>query len=321
MLTKLTKTNSGKKLLLVAVLVMSVLVFSSGVSLAREPEVITDDLDNEVELQEAPDRIVSMAPSITEMLYALGLGDRVVGVTSFCDYPPEMLEAVEAGEVDTTGTIVEPNIEKIVELDPDLVVAANINPIEDVERLQELGLQVAGFAPQNLETTFSVMERAGKLTGFQHEADEVISSMQSRLEQIESLVAEQEEEPAVFYEIWNDPLQTAGAGTFIDDVITTAGGKNLGAEAGEGWPQFSLETLIMENPEVYISTPHSAEEDVSIESIKERENFDALTAVQDDRVHMVDQDKLSRPGPRIIDGLLEITEALYPQLADELADI
>lgn len=321
MLAKIMESNSRNNLLLIAMLVVTMVVFSSGISLARETEAITDDLGNEVELEEDPARIVSLAPSITEMLYELGLGDRVVGVTSFCDYPSQMLEEVEAGEVETIGSIVDPNIEKIVEVDPDLVVAANINPREDVERLQELGLKVAGFAPIDLDSTFSVMERTGKLTGFQQEANEVIDSMQSRLEQIEALVAEQEERPAVFYEIWNDPLQTAGSGTFIDDIIRTAGGHNLGAEAGEGWPQFSLETLIMEDPEVYVSTPHSAEADVSVESIKERDHFDALTAVQEGRVHLVDQDKLSRPGPRVIDGLIEITEAIYPQLADELSDI
>lgn len=321
MLKKVNFASSGRDILLVVLLAAVMVVFSAGSSLAREPEAVIDDLDHEIELEETPERIVSLAPSITEMLYGLGLGERVVGVTSFCDYPHEVPEKVETGDLDTIGSIVEPNIEKIVELDPDLVVAANINPVEDVERLRELDLTVAGFAPINLDATFSAMERAGKLTGFQAEAEEVIQDMQARLQQIEELVAEQEEEPAVFYEIWNDPLQTAGAGTFIDDIIRTAGGQNLGAEAGEGWPQYSLETLIMEDPKVYVSTPHSGEGQVSIESIKERDNFDALTAVQEDRVHLVDQDKLSRPGPRVIDGLIEITEAIHPQLADELSDI
>jgi len=301
--------------------VIAFAIIASGTALAREPVEINDDLGNEIQLEQSPERIVSLAPSITEMLYELGLGDRVIGVTSYCDYPARMLEEVEEGEVTTIGTIVEPNIEQIVELDPDLVVAANINPVEDVERLQELGLIVAGFAPEDLETTFSVMDRVGEMTGFQDEVQQVIDDMRYRLERVEELVAEQEEEPSIFYEIWNDPLQTAGENTFIDDVIERAGAHNLGAEAGEGWPEFSLETLIMEDPEVYLSTPHSAEHVVSPEAIKERDNFDALTAVQEDRVHMVDQDMLSRPGPRVIDGLIELTEAVHPHLSDELADI
>jgi len=316
------KLNSKLRPLLTAfLLAVAFALIASGTALAREPVEITDDLGNEIQLEQSPERIVSLAPSITEMLYELGLGDRVIGVTSFCDYPPRMLEEVEEGEVTTIGTIVEPNIEQIVELDPDLVVAANINPVEDVERLQELGLVVAGFAPADLETTFSVMDRVGEMTGFQDEVQQVMDEMRTRLEQVEKLVAEQEEEPSIFYEIWNDPLQTAGANTFIDDVIKRAGAHNLGAEAGEGWPEFSLETLIMEDPEVYVSTPHSAEHVVSPEAIKERANFDALTAVQEGRVHMVDQDVLSRPGPRVIDGLIELTEAVHPHLSEELADI
>ena len=312
--------NRVRRFLVVTAALMAVFAITAAAS-AQEPEPIIDDLGNEVELDERPQRIVSLSPATTEKIFGLGLGDRVVGVTTYCDYPPEMLERVEEGEISTIGTVVEPNMEAIVELDPDLVVAASVNPIEDVERLIELGENVAGFAPDDLDSALSAMENVGRVTGFQEETQEVISRMETRLEEVESLVAEQEEEPTVFYEIWSDPLQTAGAGTFIDDLIEIAGAKNIGAEAGEGWPEYSLESLIMEDPEVYVSTPHSAPEGVTVEEIKERQHFDALTAVQEGKVALVDQDKLSRAGPRLIDGLIELTAAIHPEIAEELEDI
>ncbi|SDL19049.1 ABC transporter substrate-binding protein [Halarsenatibacter silvermanii] len=305
-------------LAIIAVLLPGFLGFSAE---AFEPQEITDDLGEVIELTEAPERIVSLAPSLTEMLYGIGLGDKVVGVTEVCDHPEKMLAEVREGKVDTIGTTVDPNIEKIVELQPDLIMAAGINPVEDIIRLRELDLVVAGFDPADLESTFSVIERTGKMTGYRETTGEVKNEMQDKLSKIEELVAGREKTPGVFYEIWSEPLQTAGADTFIDDMIERAGGRNVGAEAGSGWPQFNLEKLLLADPEVYISTPHSGENNVSAEGIKNREHFSALTAVQEDRVHMADQDRLSRPGPRVIDGLKELVGAVHPQLTDELEDI
>lgn len=276
---------------------------------------ITDDLGNKVKLDEAPERIISLAPNTTEMLFAVGLGDRVVGRTTFCDYPEEAMD------VETIGSITEPNIEAIVSLEPDLIVADGINPMDVVERLKELDMNVVGFYPASVQDTFSAMTRLGLVTGNIDESAEVVNDMEKRMDKILDLVEDKEERPQVFYEIWNDPLTTAGGDNFIDNMITLAGGENIGAEAGSGWPQFSLEDLIYLDPEVYISTPHSADHQVSKEKILNRDNYEVLTAVQNERVHIINQDMVSRPSPRLIEGLKLLTAAIYPELEEELGDI
>ncbi|MFW5789978.1 MAG: ABC transporter substrate-binding protein [Bacillota bacterium] len=295
------------------VLLLIALVISPAVESATVG--ITDDLNNEVELEEEPKRIISLAPNITEMLFAVGLGDRVVGRTTHCDYPEEAMD------VDTIGSITEPNIEAIVSKDPDLIVSDGINPMEVIERLQELDMNVVGFYPASVQDTFSAMTRLGLVTGNTDEAAELVNNMEERMEQVLDLIEDRDEKPQVFYEIWNDPLTTAGGDNFIDNMITLAGGENIGAEAGSGWPQFSLEDLIYLDPEVYISTPHSSDHQVSKEEILSRDNYEVLTAIQEERVHIIDQDLVSRPSPRLIDGLKELVGAIYPELQEELEDI
>jgi len=304
--------------MLAALLIFS-LTLTGMLAQAEGPEPVVDDFGTELNFDETPKRIISLAPSITELLFALDLGDRMVGVTTFCDYPPEALE------VDTIGSITEPNIEAIVEKDPDLVVATGINPIDKIEALQDLGVTVAGFQdPTTLDFTFELLDKAGRLTGMQSTAEAVSAEMQERLDQILELTATREDEtPLVFYEIWHDPLTTAGSNTYIDDLLNIIGAENLGAQAGEGWPMFDQETLILEDPDVYITSPHDPEMDSEelLEEIAARENYDALTAIQQDRVHLIDEDKVNRPSPRIIDGLIELTGAVYPELAEELSGI
>ena len=305
--------NINKIIKISAVFLLIALVISPAVQ--SSPVGITDDLGNEVELDEAPERIISLAPNITEMLFAVGLGDRVVGITTFCDYPEEAME------VDTIGSITEPNIEAIVSKEPDLIVADGINPMDVLERLQELDMNVVGFYPASVQDTFSAMNRLGLVTGNLEEATEVVNEMETQMNAILDLIGDREERPQVFYEIWNDPLTTAGGDNFIDNMISLAGGENIGAEAGSGWPQFGLEDLIYLDPEVYISTPHSADHQVSREEILNRDNYQVLTAVQNERVHIINQDIVSRPSPRLIDGLKALVGAIYPELQEEIEDI
>ncbi len=304
---------------MLVVLLVFFLTLTGTLAQTESPEPVVDDFGTELHFEETPERIISLAPSITELLFALELGDRMVGVTNFCDYPPEALE------VDTIGSITEPNIEAIVEKDPDLVVATGINPIDKIESLQELGVTVAGFQdPTTLDFTFELIDKAGRLTGRQATAKAVSTDMKERLDQILELTATREDEtPLVFYEIWHDPLTTAGSNTYIDDLLNIIGAENLGARAGDGWPMFDLETLILEDPDVYITSPHDPQVDGEelLAQIAARENYDALTAVQQDRVHLIDEDKVNRPSPRIIDGLIELAGAVYPELAEELAGI
>ena len=269
-------------------------------------------------MEEKPEKIISLSPSNTEMLYSLGLGNRVVGVTTYANYP------AEATQNEKIGSVTEPNIEKIVALEPDLVIASAVNKKEQVNKLKELGIKVAGFAPSNIEETIITIKKVGKLTGENFIAKKITEKMSKQLNDIEKLVSEKvknNEKPKVFYEIWHNPLMTAGEGTFIDDLIENAGGKNLGAMAKGSWPQFNMEKLILENPDVYISSHHSDAHTFTVEGLKERPNYNALNAVKNDRIYFVKQDIMTRPSPRIIIGLKELVAAIWPDLEDEVNNI
>lgn len=305
--------------IIVFLLVGLLTVFSfQGVMAVDYPVEVADDLGNKVVLEKKPQRIISMAPSMTELLYSLGLGDRVVGVTTFADYPEE------AKNNEKIGSVSDPNVEKIVALKADLVLTTSITKMEYYERLKELNIKVAGFQPTNIEETIEVMNKVGKLAGEEYLAKELTKKMSEQLKKIEELVnnkLKENERPGVFYEIWHDPLMTAGDNTFIDDLIGTAGGYNIGAEAQGLWPQFNLEKLIAENPDVYISSHHSDDHTFTVEGLKSRNNYGVLNAIKNDRIYFVKQNLITRPSPRIILGLKDLTEAIWPDLKDELAGI
>ncbi|MGM0436905.1 MAG: ABC transporter substrate-binding protein [Bacillota bacterium] len=308
------------KISIITILLVGVLIAFSGQGIQAEdfPVTIEDDLGEKIELNEKPEKIISLAPSMTEMLYSLGLGDRVVGVSSYADYPEE------ATQNQKIGSVTDPNVEKIVSLKPDLVLAASVNKMEYVEKLKSVGITVAGFNPTTIEETINTMNKVGILTGEEYLAKELTKKMNNQLKEIEKLVAEKLKEndrPDVFYEIWHDPLTTAGEGTFIDDLIQTAGGRNLGALAEGSWPQFDMETMLVENPEVYISSHHSDAHTFTKEGLKERPNYSALNAVKNDRIYFIEQNIVTRPSPRIILGLKDLVKSIWPDLKDQVEGI
>ena len=174
-----------KKISIIAILLIGVLVVFSGqgVKAVDFPITIEDDLGEKVELNKKPKRIISLAPSMTEMLYSLGLGNRVVGVSNYADYPQE------AAQNEKIGSITDPNVEKIVSLKPDLVLAASVNKLEYVEKLRSLDIKVAGFNPNTIEETINTMNKVGKLTGEEYLAKELTEKMKTQLKEIEKTVA------------------------------------------------------------------------------------------------------------------------------------
>jgi len=289
-----------------------------GQVLAEFNVTIPDDLGHKINLEEKPERIISLAPANTELLFALNLNKEIVGVTTFADYPQE------AKAKEKIGTITEPNIEKIISLEPDLILANSVNKMESIERLRELGCKVVAFDARTVNDTISTIKVVGKLTGQEELAQKIVTDMFLQLAEIKSLVDNKLEEcsrPKVFYEIWNQPLYTAGKNTFIDDIINIAGGINIGAEAKGAWPQYSLEKLLLENPDIYISSPHSAPHKVSVGSIKNRDNYGSLNAVKNDRIYIMNQDIINRASPRIITGLKKVVKAIFPDLAPEIDKI
>lgn len=266
---------------------------------------LLDDFGNEVKLEGPAQRIISLAPSNTEILFAIGAGDRVIGVTTFDDYPEEVLEIEKIG--DFNGM----NLERIIELEPDLVISYGEGITEETQRLVEAGIQIAGFEPESIEEILETIERIGLLTGNSSEA-EVLS--QEMLEKEAELIDKVKglESKKVFYEIWHEPLMAAGPGSFVDQLILLAGGVNVAGDAESEYPQFDLEQLIERNPQVYLTANDLPEK--TADSIKERPGYENIDAIMNGQIYLLDGNIMSRPGPRIIEALEILIKAIHPEI-------
>ncbi len=270
---------------------------------------VVDDAGRTVKITGVPGRIISLAPSNTEILFALGLGDKVVGVTDFCDYPEEALEIEKVG-------FVEINLEKIVELEPDLVLyIGGTAQLEKAQTMEDLGLTVLVLAATEIEGIFADIELVGQATGTEDEAAHLVSELRAQMEEVLSGVAQAERQPLVFYELdATDPTRpwTAGPGSFIDALIGMAGGVNLGAIAEMEWAQFSTEEIIAQDPEIIILG--DANYGVTVESVEERPGWGVITAVKEGAIYPIDDNLVSRPGPRIVDGLEALARIIHPEI-------
>lgn len=279
---------------------------SSGERIEEEaPILITDDLERIVALEKYPERIVSTAPSNTEILFALGLGERVIGVTEYCDYPDEAKEKVKIGGFSTV------DIEKITSLNPDLILAAELTGIENIEKLEELGMAVVVLRPENVDGILEDIKLVGKITGTEGEANALEAKMRSRMEAVRQKT-QYLEKPKVFYVVWHDPLMAAGSNTFISDLIDMAGGTNI-AHDMEGYKAISLEAVLERDPEVII-TPTGMGEQPIYDFVVKEEWLGETSAVKNGRVHTIDQNIVNRAGPRIVDALEEFAKYIHPEV-------
>ncbi|MDQ2692746.1 MAG: ABC transporter substrate-binding protein, partial [Chloroflexota bacterium] len=275
---------------------------------AATPLTVTDGLGREVTLDAVPQRIVSLAPSNTEILFAIGAGNQVVGRDQLSDFPEEAKELPDIG-----STFEELNTELIVSLDPDLVLAAEINTPEQVKQLEDLGLTVYYLKnPLTLEEMYGNLEIVAELTGREDEAAALIESLQARVAAVDEKIAPLSSRPGVFYELdATDPAKpfTAGKGTFIDQLIDRAGGFNIASDL-EGYPQISLEQVVAADPAFIILG--DARYGVTPESIAGRPGWGNLSAVKNEQVFPFNDDLVSRPGPRLVDALEELAKLLRP---------
>lgn len=269
---------------------------------AAFPVTITDDTSRTVEIAAEPQRIVSLAPANTEILFAIGAGDRVVGVTSYDDYPAEVADIAKVG--DFAG----PNIEAIAAAKPDLVLATTGVQADLITKLEELGATVIAVDPQNLEALYDDIAEIGQATGTTTAAEKVVSDMRSEVDKVRTEVSSAKT-ATVFIEIAQNPLFTVGSGTIIDELITIAGGQNIVTEPG--YVAYSTEQVVKSDPTVYMATKGSMSDP---QQLAKRAGFKSLTAVKDGRVVVLDDNLVSRPGPRIVEGLKQIAEGLHPEV-------
>lgn len=258
------------------------------------------------------ERIVSLAPSNTEILFALGLGDKVVGVTSYCNYPPEAIKKDKIGGYSTV------DIEKVVSLKPDLVLAAYGNGEETSERLKKLGLNVVVVSSKpekSIEDTLDEIRYVGKITGRDKDAESLCEEMKKRIKEITDKT-ENVDKVRVAHICWHEPLYVAGSETLQSDLIEKAGGENVFSDV-EGWHTVGIEELIVKNPDVIIvssGTGMGGEKNVTYDYILKEKRLKDINAVRNDRVYLIDADTVSRSGPRIVDALEEVARILHPEL-------
>ena len=261
-----------------------------------------DDLDVRVWLLDPPQRIVSLAPSNTELLYALGLGNRVVGVTEHCNYPPA------AKSVEKIGAFKAISIEKILALRPELVLAIKGNALESLDALRGFDVPVFAFNIGSVGELLEGVSRLGRLAGVERTADSLRVQLDARLRDVTQKVGQWPGRPRMMWGHWGEPIFTAGAGTYIDDVLRLAGGENLGRRAAGAWPQISLETVMAWAPEILISTMEFAPErrEREIEALRRRDGWKSIPAVKGDGIVFLPADLLLRPGPRVLEALEQL---------------
>jgi len=304
-----------KKLIVCFIIIIFLFSLSTPVLAQNFPIKYTDDLDREITVEKEVQRIISLAPAITEIIYALGLEDKLAAVSSACDYPKPALKKEDVGRID------EPNIEKIVALEPDLVIAESVTKIETLKRLSELGIKNIGFKPDSIDDTIKMIKDISYLLSAEKKGSEITADMEAEYQRLKKLVQkklENKSRPRVFYQIWSDPLYTAGRGTFIDSLIADAGGYNIARKAGGSWPTYNTESLIAADPEVYISSEHSTPAGLTLEELRQKNIFREVSAFKNNRLYLVNQDLVNRPSPRIIDGYKEFIKAIFPDLKKEV---
>ncbi|HEX7556673.1 MAG TPA: cobalamin-binding protein [Leptolinea sp.] len=272
---------------------------------------LQDGLNRTVTLKKAAIHIVSLAPSNTEILFAIGAGSQIIGRDSFSDYPKEAKNLRDVG-----GPSFGNNMEMITNLQPDLILAAEINNKDQVKEFEKLGLTVFYLNnPTDMTGLYTNLEIAGKLTGREKEAASLIESLKTRVAAVDEKIAVSNSRPKVFYEVdGTDPAKpwTTGPGSFMDKMIQEAGGANAGANLPIQWAQISQEELIIQNPDLILLG--DAKFGTTVEMVSSRAGWNDLKAVQIGNVHPFDDDLASRPGPRLVDGLEALAKAIHPEL-------
>lgn len=276
------------------------------------PVTITDDFGSVSVISSEPQRIVSLAPSNTEILFSLGLGSKVVGVTEYCNYPAEAQTKSLVGGMSTV------NVERVVALDPDIIFGNMMNGEDNVNHLRQLGYTVICLNPDSVEGTFSAIRRVGTATGTSAEAGTLIDSMQRRIDNVmEKIKGMETYRPTVVHLLSTDPYWVSGNSTFQDTLITLAGGKNAFADV-EGWGVVTLERMITTDPDIILVSSGSGMgedgEDLLKRTLVTDPRLSKLSAVQQERVSVMNGDTFNRGGPRIVDALEDLAAVLYPDL-------
>ena len=294
---------------------LALIVYASALSCSSRREVsapgtttemreVTDEAGKRVRLPAHPQRIVTLAPNLTEIVYAIGAGSRLVGNTTFCDYPPE------AKQVAKVGDTLQPNIERIIALRPEVIFVSTASQLETfTKQLDERGIAVFVTDPHDLEGVFRSIKTLGELLGQQEQAEELVGNLRSRAAAVEDAVRARPV-VTVFYQVSPSPLWTAGRRSWITDLIRRAGGKSVTAEVEGEWMRYSDEAAMASRPEAIIM---ATSDSMNGEKMEVAAALQKSPATLNKRVYGINGDFLSRPGPRLVDGLEQMARVLHPE--------
>ena len=298
-------------------IILGVLLLTLGIACSSNPELGEEAgiADESAVINDLPMKIVSLSPSNTEMLFALGLEDRIVGVTDYCDFPPE------AKLKPTVGGFSTPNLEKVIFFAPDLVLAGNIHKTTVIPELERLGLNVVMLDPQTMEQVLEAITWVGDVTGQVEQASQLVNDMKKRISVVTDLTEglSEDQRPRVLYITWHDPLWVCGSETLHDELIKKAGGINVAGDI-TGFKTMSLEEAIQRNPQIIITaTGHGDAVDLPWEWAKTDERLKEVEARKNGRVYQMNANLIARAGPRSIDGLETLGWLIHPELFEQEA--
>ena len=271
---------------------------------AEQTRTVTDDLGRSVKVTTRPQRIISLAPNLTEIVYAVGAGDKLVGVTTYCDYP------AAARNVEKVGDTLKPNLERIIALQPDIVLVSTASQLEAfAKQLETQGIAVYVTQPHSLDDVLRSISNVADLLGQRGNGETLVNELFSRIEAVEESV-EGRPPVSVFVQISREPLYTAGRESWLTDMIRRAGGQSVTANVAGEWPNYSAESALAAKPEVLILATGDA---MGAANSEPSAVFQKSPAVTKQRVYRINGDFLSRPGPRLVNGLEKIAQVLHPQ--------
>lgn len=280
------------------------------------PLSIIDDLGRNVTIKAKPTRIISLIPSASEIVYAVGAGSMLVGVDQFSAYPDELVQRVKSGNLTVVGSGLNPDLDKIVSLNPSIIFINGPSHFgaKGVQRLSELGYTIVSLNGQNISEVLQNIELVGKVTGNSEQASKLVASLKDRIARVESAV-KNTPKVRVYVENWNDPLFSVGPGSIQDEIIAKAGGVNIFSDLPKKSAQVTPEAVIAKNPQVIVLFHRLAK---SAEEVKNRPGWDVIDAVQNNRVHYISEEEniapYGAPGPRIVDGLEKIARLIHPEV-------
>jgi iron complex transport system substrate-binding protein len=290
-------------------LVLVLVLISPATPLNAQVATIKDDVGNVFSLHKPPQRIISLAPNITEILFALGLGDRVAGVTRYCDYPAGALKK------EKIGGMLDPDIERIQALDPDLIIGFRGNPLGALKKLQDLHARVFTLdIGMDLPSVYPLIAKIGRVTFKEIEAHRLVQSLKKKYDSVERALEGISQQPRVFLNIHGMGLSTCGRESYFNDLLARAKGVNIAGGVPQNWLEYNREQFLKDNPDVIVILTKSQRDfEKAKDWLKAQSGFSRIQAIGSGRVYFMDENPASRFGPRLFDALLELARLLHPQ--------